>query len=109
MQAESGVNGVAMPIGAPTWPPWVASRALNVEPPLHSGAHSAMDGSHGGNPETVPHASTSPPPVTRHAAMTVVVVVLDEVLLDVLLELLLELLLLVEVLVLVEVEVLVLV
>ena len=51
----------------------------------------------------LPHASTTPPPVTRHAAMTVVVVVDELVEVEVLLDV--DVLVEVEVLVLVEVEV----
>src|SRR5438477_6510008 len=57
IQALSGVNAVATPTGAPTCPPWVASRAsllvsaqcVGASPPASAG----------------PQASTMPPPVTR--------------------------------------------
>src|SRR3989441_1053154 len=61
MHAESGVNGVATPIGAPTWPPCVALSAGLAQV---SGAHEP--GVLGSQPESPgPHASTLPPPVTR--------------------------------------------
>src|SRR5438552_1933060 len=61
MHAESGVNGVATPIGAPTWPPCVALSAGLAQV---SGAHEP--GVLGSQPELPgPHASTVPPPVTR--------------------------------------------
>src|SRR5262249_58511782 len=61
MQGESAVNAVAMPTEAPTWPPWVASRAGAAQ---LSGAHEP--GVLGSQPESpVPQASTVPPPVTR--------------------------------------------
>src|SRR6185369_17633516 len=98
----------ATPIGAPTWPPWVALRASNDVSP-QAGAHAEREGSHAGFPAMVPHASTTPPPVTRHAAMTVVVVTVVvvvevEVLLEVEVLVEVELLVVVEVLVLVEVD-----
>src|SRR3989442_4598724 len=61
MQAESAVNAVATPMGAPTWPPCVASSAGLAQV---SGAHEP--GVVGSQPESpVPQASTVPPPVTR--------------------------------------------
>src|SRR5438093_641072 len=61
MHAESGVNGVATPIGAPTWPPCVALSAGLAQV---SGAHEP--GVLGSQPESPgPQASTFPPPVTR--------------------------------------------
>src|SRR5207249_8002841 len=64
MHAESGVNGVATPIGAPTCPPCVASIASNAGLEQVSGAHAP--GLLGSQAETSgPHASTVPPPVTR--------------------------------------------
>src|SRR5437899_2849484 len=61
MHAESGVNGVATPIGAPTWPPCVALSAGLAQV---SGAHEP--GVLGSQPESPgPQASTIPPPVTR--------------------------------------------
>src|SRR5437016_753930 len=61
MHAESGVNGVATPIGAPTWPPCVALSAGLAQV---SGAHEP--GVLGSQPESPgPQASTVPPPVTR--------------------------------------------
>src|SRR2546428_60141 len=61
MHAESGVNGVATPIGAPTCPPCVALSAGLAQV---SGAHEP--GVLGSQPESPgPHASTLPPPVTR--------------------------------------------
>src|SRR5437867_10523525 len=61
MHAESGVNGVATPIGAPTCPPCVA---LSAGLSQVSGAHEP--GVLGSQPESPgPHASTLPPPVTR--------------------------------------------
>src|SRR6266550_609946 len=61
MQAESAVNAVATPTGAPTCPPCVASSAGLAQV---SGAHEP--GVLGSQPESpVPHASTVPPPVTR--------------------------------------------
>ena len=61
MHAESGVNGVAAPIGAPTWPPCVAVSAGNAQV---SGAHEP--GALGSQPMWgPPQASTVPPPVTR--------------------------------------------
>src|SRR5207247_2927457 len=62
MQAESAVNAVATPTGAPTCPPCVASSAGLAQV---SGAHEP--GVLGSQPESPgPHASTLPPPVTRH-------------------------------------------
>src|SRR2546428_13603722 len=64
MQAESAVNAVATPTGAPTCPPCVASSAGLAQV---SGAQEP--GVFGSQPESpVPHASTVPPPVTRHPA-----------------------------------------
>src|SRR6266576_3327463 len=61
MQAESAVNAVATPTGAPTCPPCVASSAGLAQV---SGAQEP--GVLGSQPESpVPHASTVPPPVTR--------------------------------------------
>src|SRR5689334_18261222 len=61
MQGESAVNAVAMPMEAPTCPPWVASRAGLAHV---SGAHEP--GVVGSQPESPgPQASTVPPPVTR--------------------------------------------
>src|SRR5947208_1576803 len=61
MQAESAVNAVATPTGAPTCPPCVASSAGLAQV---SGAHEP--GVLGSQPESPgPHASTLPPPVTR--------------------------------------------
>src|SRR5438093_1852018 len=61
MQAESAVNAVATPTGAPTCPPCVASSAGLAQV---SGAHEP--GVLGSQPEAPgPHASTVPPPVTR--------------------------------------------
>src|SRR5213592_1518307 len=61
MQAESAVNAVATPTGAPTWPPCVASSAGLAQV---SGAHEP--GVLGSQPESPgPQASTVPPPVTR--------------------------------------------
>src|SRR5437773_7278360 len=66
MHAESGVNGVATPIGAPTCPPCVA---LSAGLSQVSGAHEP--GVLGSQPEAPgPHASTLPPPVTRHPSWT---------------------------------------
>src|SRR5436309_12194933 len=62
MHAESGVNGVGTPIGAPTWPPCVAVSAGDAQV---SGAHEP--GVLGSQPMSGPgpQASTVPPPVTR--------------------------------------------
>src|SRR5207247_10644947 len=61
MQAESAVNAVATPTGAPTCPPCVASSAGLAQV---SGAHEP--GVLGSQPESPgPQASTVPPPVTR--------------------------------------------
>src|SRR5947208_3327961 len=61
MQAESAVNAVATPTGAPTCPPCVALSAGLAQV---SGAHEP--GVLGSQPELPgPHASTVPPPVTR--------------------------------------------
>src|SRR6267142_2013795 len=61
MHAESGVNAVGAPTGAPTCPPCVASSAGLAQV---SGAQEP--GVLGSQPESpVPHASTVPPPVTR--------------------------------------------
>src|SRR5438093_7316434 len=61
MHADSGVNGVATPIGAPTCPPCVALSAGLAQV---SGAHEP--GVLGSQPESPgPQASTVPPPVTR--------------------------------------------
>src|SRR5689334_16023909 len=59
MQTESGENAVGAPMGAPTCPPWVASSAGKSQ----SGAQAPVEGSQPLG--TGPHASTTPPPVTR--------------------------------------------
>jgi hypothetical protein len=59
MQTESGLKAVGVPMGAPTYPPCVASSASNSQ----SGAQSPVLGSQLAG--TGPHASTLPPPVTR--------------------------------------------
>src|SRR5437762_461735 len=61
MQAESAVNAVATPIGAPTCPPCVASSAGLAQ--LSGAQEPDVLGSQPESP--VPHASTVPPPVTR--------------------------------------------
>src|SRR5438094_427162 len=61
MQAESAVNAVATPTGAPTCPPCVASSAGLAQ--LSGAQEPAVLGSQPESP--VPHASTVPPPVTR--------------------------------------------
>src|SRR5436190_16390394 len=65
MHAESGVNGVGTPIGAPTWPPCVAVSAGRAQV---SGAHepSVLGSQPMSGPG--PQASTVPPPVTRQPA-----------------------------------------
>src|SRR5262245_833838 len=66
MQAESGVNAVGTPVGAPTCPPCVASSAGLAHVP---GAQEP--GLLGSQPESPgPQASTVPPPVTRQPAGT---------------------------------------
>src|SRR2546428_13397622 len=61
MQAESAVNAVATPTGAPTCPPCVASSAGLAQ--LSGAQEPDVLGSQPESP--VPHASTVPPPVTR--------------------------------------------
>src|SRR6266516_34881 len=65
MHAESGVNGVGTPTGAPTWPPCVAVSAGDAQV---AGAHEP--GVLGSQPTSGPgpQASTVPPPVTRQPA-----------------------------------------
>src|ERR1043166_3430463 len=64
MQAESAMNAVGAPTGAPTCPPCVASNAGLEQV---SGAHEP--GVVGSQPELPgPQASTVPPPVTRQPA-----------------------------------------
>src|ERR1051326_833518 len=64
MHAESGVNAVGAPTGAPTCPPCVASSAGLTQV---AGAHEP--GVVGSQPEFPgPQASTVPPPVTRQPA-----------------------------------------
>src|SRR5438067_420593 len=64
MHAESAMNAVGAPNGAPTCPPCVASNAGLVQV---SGAHEP--GVVGSQPESPgPQASTVPPPVTRQPA-----------------------------------------
>src|SRR5262245_43640540 len=78
MHLLSGVNGVAIPMFAPTWPPWVAEAASSPDARQESGAQEfGVLGS-----QTLwsgPQASTVPPPVTRQPAMFVVEVVLVDV------------------------------
>src|SRR6266496_1750874 len=61
MQAESAVNAVATPTGAPTCPPCVASSAGLAQ--LSGAQEPDVLGSQPESP--VPQASTVPPPVTR--------------------------------------------
>src|SRR5438552_19124521 len=65
MHAESGVNGVGTPTGAPTWPPCVAVSAGDAQV---AGAHEP--GVLGSQPTSGPgpQASTVPPPFTRQPA-----------------------------------------